>query len=84
MKPSDIITVDEVVSAATLIKQYCLDDDERIGCANCPFANLSKIERCGLRDFPKDWDLLMFRENAAYRGLHLNKKAYKRGMADAD
>jgi len=76
MKPSDIIEPDEVISAATLIIQYCIDDDERIGCANCVFANLSKPygERCGLADLPQQWDVLMFRENAAYRGLHISKE----------
>ena len=76
MKPSDIINPDEVVAAATLIKQYCIDDDERENCAKCVFANLSKPygERCGLSDLPQQWDVLMFRENAAYRGLHISKE----------
>jgi len=64
-KPSDIIEPDEVVSAATLIVQYCIDDGERINCAKCVFANLDKPygERCGLVDWPEAWNLQMFREN---------------------
>ena len=66
MKPSDIISKDEVVAAATLIKQYCVDDDERISCDSCVFAipGAGYGERCGLSNLPGDWPLKMFRENA--------------------
>lgn len=65
MKPRDIINPDEVAAAATLIKQYCIND-ERENCAECVFANLSKPygERCGLTDLPEEWDVLMFFNNA--------------------
>ena len=67
--PRDIIMPDEIVSAATLIVQYC---DGRTNCENCVFVDLSKPygDRCGLIDLPDNWDLGMFRAKSrrSWRG----------------
>lgn len=66
MKPSEIITPDEIVAAATMIVQYCNDGDERTNCQGCVFSmpDGNYGERCGLIDLPEQWKLQMFRDNA--------------------
>ena len=64
MKPRDIIAPEEVVTAVTLIKQYCRNGSERNICDGCVLSVTNTFGRvCGLIDFPDMWDLTKFRKN---------------------